>query len=72
MSNKKPKILFILHYPPPTHGSAVVGKQIFESKLIKDHFLCDFVNLSTSKSIDEIGRKGINKYVRTLVSTKKN
>ncbi len=28
---RRKKILFILHFPPPTHGSAVVGKQIAES-----------------------------------------
>ena len=62
----KPKILFILHFPPPTHGSAMVGKQIADSKLINESFDCDYINLSTSRSTDEIGKGGVVKYVRTL------
>lgn len=60
---KKPKLLLILHLPPPLHGSAVVGNQIKNSFLINDKFLCEYINLSTSRSLEEIGRTGLKKFI---------
>ncbi|MDD6723597.1 MAG: glycosyltransferase family 4 protein [Bacteroidales bacterium] len=56
MSEKNPQILFIAPLPPPVHGSAMVSRQIKESKVINDSYRCDFVNLSTSRRMDEIGK----------------
>ncbi|MBR5167414.1 MAG: glycosyltransferase family 4 protein [Salinivirgaceae bacterium] len=56
MANK-PKILFIVPLPPPIHGSAMVSQQIKDSKLIGDTFCCDWVNFSTSRSMNEIGQR---------------
>lgn len=60
------KILFILHYPPPIHGAANVGLQIKESKIINETFNCEYINLGTSKTIEEIGREKIVKLFRYL------
>lgn len=62
----KPKILFILHLPPPVHGAAMVGKFIQESALINNTFNGDYINLSTSTKIDEVGKGGISKISMTL------
>lgn len=62
----KPKILFILHWPPPVHGSSVVGLQIKESEIINAAFNNTYINLGTSKSIDEIGKNTILKPVRYI------
>ena len=62
------KILFIAPLPPPVHGSSMVSKYIKESKLIQESFDCDFVNLSTSRSMDEIGKGGLKKIFRFLGS----
>ena len=51
------QILFIATFPPPVHGSAMVSQYIRESKLINEAFECDYVNLSTSRRMDEIGKK---------------
>lgn len=56
-----PKILFILHLPPPIHGAAMVGKYIQDSKVINENFDCRYINLSTSKNLQEIGKVGIGK-----------
>jgi len=64
------KILFLLQWPPPVHGSSVVGSYIRNSKLINQEFDCDFVNLSTSKKMDEIGKYKLLKfttYLRILI-----
>lgn len=53
---KKSKILMVCTLPPPVHGSAMVSQYIKDSKLINDEFDMDFVNLSTSRSMGEIGK----------------
>ncbi|SHJ76479.1 Glycosyltransferase involved in cell wall bisynthesis [Arenibacter nanhaiticus] len=58
------KILYILHYPPPVHGAAIVGKYIMESALINNNFNGRYINLGTSRSVDEIGKGGIIKWLR--------
>ena len=57
----KPRILFIAPLPPPVHGSAMVSQYIKDSKLVNEAFECDFVNLSTSRRMDEIGKGGMKK-----------
>lgn len=51
--NNKPRILFIATFPPPVHGSAVVSQQIKESKLINEAFDGNYVNIATSRGLDE-------------------
>ena len=63
-----PRILFIVPLPPPVHGSALVSQQIMESALINSSFRCDYVNLSTSRRMDEIGKRSVVKLWRMLSS----
>ena len=60
----KQRILFITPLPPPVHGSAMVSQCIKDSELIRGEFDCDFVNLSTSRRMDEIGKGGAKKLLR--------
>lgn len=62
----KPKVLFILHIPPPVHGASMVGSYIKESKTINSQFDCDYINLGTSKTLEEIGKSFITKLYRFL------
>ena len=57
-------ILFITPLPPPVHGSAMVSQYIKDSELIRGEFDCDFLNLSTSRRMDEIGKGGAKKLLR--------
>lgn len=59
--NKKYKILFILHMPPPVHGAAMMGKYIHDSKSINQTFDCHYFNLSLAKNLQDIGKGGIRK-----------
>ena len=66
------KILFLLHLPPPIHGSSMVGKYIKDSKTINACFNSRYINLSTSKTVDEIGKNPfikINRYFKVLLKT---
>lgn len=62
-----PRILFIGTLPPPVHGSAVVSQQIKNSKVINEAFRCDWVNLSTSRRMEEIGKTTFAKPFRLLI-----
>lgn len=50
------RVLFIVPLPPPVHGSSMISQYIKDSKLINESYRCDYVNLSTSRSVDEIGK----------------
>lgn len=58
------KVLFVLHYPPPRHGAAMVGGYIKESKHVNSSFDCRYVNLGTSVRVDEIEKVGFQKIKR--------
>ena len=52
----KPKILFLMHMPPPVHGAAVMGGIVRDSEVIRERFASRYVNYSISRSMDEIDR----------------
>lgn len=52
----KSKILMILHIPPPINGAAIVGKYISESERINNAFSVDYINLTTSFELGNIGK----------------
>lgn len=60
----KPSILFILHLPPPVHGAAMMGQYIHDSKVINGRFDCHYINLTTAKSLQDIGKGGVKKLWR--------
>ena len=62
----KPRILFIAPLPPPVHGSAMVSKYIKDSAKVQSVAQCDWVNLSTSRRMDEIGKGGAMKLLRFM------
>lgn len=57
----KPKILFIMHMPPPIHGAAMMGKYIHDSKIVNDAFECRYINPTTASSLEDIGKVGLRK-----------
>ena len=62
----KPNILFILHLPPPVHGAAMVGSFVQDSRIIKEEFDANFINLATSKTLQESGKGRIKKFFTLL------
>ena len=64
MADQKQRILMIAPLPPPVHGSAMMTQYLKESGMINDQFRLDWVNLSTSRSMDEIGKRSLKKIFR--------
>lgn len=58
----KPKVLFILHIPPPIDGAAMVGQYIKNSTIINEHFDADYINLSAAFDLKEIGKFNAAKF----------
>lgn len=53
-----------MHMPPPVHGAAMMGQYIHDSSLINETFDCEYINIATASSIDDIGHGGIKKIAR--------
>lgn len=63
----KQKILFIVPLPPPVHGSSMVSQSIKESSVLNEEVEMDFVNLSTSRTMEEIDKRSWALYARKAV-----
>lgn len=57
----KTKVLFLLHLPPPVHGSSMVGQFIKESNLINTHLEGTYINLLASKNVGNTGKISLAK-----------
>jgi len=62
----KKKILFLLHIPPPTHGSSMVGLEIKSNFLINQAFDCRYINLLVNQGINQSGKIGFLKALKFL------
>jgi glycosyltransferase involved in cell wall biosynthesis len=65
MKNKQ-NILFLIHFPPPVHGSSVVGSIVKNSTVINDTFGCRYINLLVSRKIGETGKIDLQKTARFI------
>ena len=59
--NKNKKILFLLHLPPPFHGSSIVGLNIKKNVVINKTFDCYYINLLASNHLNETGKVNFKK-----------
>lgn len=60
------KILFIMQLPPPVHGVSVMNAIIEQSKLINSTLHCDYINLATTRNINDLRKSRFYKYITTL------
>ncbi len=62
------KILFLIHLPPPVHGSSIIGKTIRVSETINKNFDCRYINLLASQNVAESGKVSIRKILGFVVT----
>src|SRR5690554_6536806 len=67
MSQSRKNILFMLHLPPPVHGSTIVGELVRKSKVINESFQGRYINLILSKSVHESGKTNLKKLPRFMI-----
>ena len=67
MIRKMKKILFILHFPPPVHGSSIVGQAVKNSSIINQLFYCRYINLLVSRTMNESGKPNLMKIYRFII-----
>lgn len=67
----KSKILFIMHMPPPVHVAAMMGQYIHDNELINDMYDCHYINLTTAKNLQDIGKVRIRKLFNFFTLLKK-
>lgn len=67
MNSTRKNILFMLHLPPPVHGSSIVGELVKESRMINDSFHGRYINLILSRKVDESGKASPKKMVRFAI-----
>ena len=53
-----------MHMPPPVHGAAMVGQYIHDSRLINETFECHYINLTTAKNLEDVGKGGFKKFLK--------
>ncbi|UAB84821.1 glycosyltransferase family 4 protein [Zunongwangia sp. SCSIO 43204] len=64
---KKKDILFLLHLPPPVHGSSMVGQWIYDSNILKSYFgTKTYINLLASKRVLDSGALSLSKLFTTI------
>jgi glycosyltransferase involved in cell wall biosynthesis len=66
MVKTKPKVLFMVQLPPPTHGPALRNQTIVSSDLVRSKINIAIVPMQFSDSIEEIGKISLYKYVRLI------
>ena len=66
LNSAKPRILFILHLPPPIHGASMIGEQIRRSTALAAFCDARFINLSASSTLSEIGQGSWKKFLFVL------
>ena len=58
-----PKVLYVMHLPPPVHGASMVGQYIKGSRLLQNRFDGEYINMTAAADLNDIGHIGIKKLV---------
>lgn len=64
----KPRILFVVHLPPPVHGVTLLSKQVVASDTIAAQFDVDVLPLRFSENVDEIRSASLAKVGRAAIT----
>jgi len=59
--NMKEKILLFIKTPPPFTGATMMNKSVYDSRILNNRFDVRAITISYSKTVNDIGKKSINK-----------
>lgn len=62
-----PRLLFIFQLPPPLHGASMMNSHILNSRLLRNNFNIESVNLHFAESVQELGKFSLEKVYRTFI-----
>jgi glycosyltransferase involved in cell wall biosynthesis len=65
---RKPRLLCLMHLPPPVHGVTVVNQRVVTSAAVAARIDLDVVPLRFAPSIDDLGRISPGKLVRAAAT----
>ncbi len=57
----KPRILAVIHLPPPVHGQALINSFVAESRLLQENFDLQIVPIRFCRKVNESGRFAFRK-----------
>lgn len=64
MSDRKPRILFIMQLPPPVIGAGVVCQQVKDNALLNQRIDCRYINYTMSRTVKDFGHRKAYKFPR--------
>ena len=65
---RKPRLLCLMHLPPPVHGVTLVNQRIATSAAVADRIELDVLPLRFAPSVDELGRISARKLLRAAAT----
>jgi len=66
MNKLKPKVLFMVQLPPPTHGPALRNESLIKSKYLNSIINIETIPLKFSNTIHQIGKFSFAKYFKVI------
>lgn len=61
----KPRILAVIHLPPPVHGTTMINSYVSESLVLKENFDLRVIPIRFVKEVSQSGRFAFSKILRT-------
>ncbi len=50
----KPRMLFLIHLPPPYIGPSIINQEFIQSPLVREHFMPDILSINTSSRLEDV------------------
>ena len=65
---RKPRLLCLMHLPPPVHGVTLVNQRIATSATVAEHLELKVIPLRFAPSVDDLGRISVRKLARAAAT----
>src|SRR6185436_12734384 len=65
---RRPRLLCLMHLPPPVHGVTLVNQRVAASATVAQHIELEVIPLRFAPSIDDLGRVSARKLARAAAT----